>query len=146
MSSLEVGNWESAKEYSDYIASSKAENLYGIVYVIRLMAEFKIHSKEEFSKLRCNIEENINFKQAMFWGDSELKNELCGYAKEISQSIELDHKNQVYIEACNKKNLYTIESNKMALDLLEELGDFRYLIGRIQTGEGANITIQSLAI
>ena len=78
---LENNEWKKADAYSDYaldLEPDKAE-----AYLVKLMIERKVSSKNKLSEQAVPLEESQNFKRALQFADDEFASWLRGCNKEI---------------------------------------------------------------
>ena len=125
---LEVGDWESAQEYSERILDQEPEN--AMAYVGKMMAELKVQKPEMLANLTMPFSSNRNYGFAMRFADSKLKTELQGYLKTINDRNE-EQKRQQELEARYSYAVRAKESASTSLHLstaatyFDQLGDYK---------------------
>ena len=80
--SLEDGEWDKADEFCERALDIDPKT--AMAYLGKLMAELKVHHKNELGKQKNSFSDNNNFKKTMRFADDDLKNELQGYIDEIA--------------------------------------------------------------
>lgn len=81
MLALEDGEWDKARGYFDQVLNSDAE--CSDAYVGFLMAELKVHQREDLANQAQPFNGRNNFKKAVRFGDNKTKTELNGYITHI---------------------------------------------------------------
>ena len=92
---LEAGEWEKADEYCEKILD--LEPKCAKAYVGKLMAELCVIKQEYLAYCEKPFDNRINYKNAVYFGDEKLVNELKGYLihiKERNKKIEEDNKRE----------------------------------------------------
>ena len=76
---LEEGKWADANELLDQILNQNPENAQA--YVGKLMVQLRVRTENGIGEIPVSIEESINYKHIMQWGDEDLKARFEQYAK-----------------------------------------------------------------
>ena len=79
---LEDGEWDKADEYAERVLDKDPENAEA--YVGKLMAELKVHRREDLKNQAKPFDGNKNYQKAVRFGSDKLKTELNGYIKTIN--------------------------------------------------------------
>ncbi len=74
---LEDGDWQSADQYCEKVLDADPQN--GEAYLGKLMAELKVHKRDELAKQKQLFNDKNNFKKAERFGNDQLRSELNGY-------------------------------------------------------------------
>lgn len=93
---LEDGEWSSANEYCEKVLDNDPENAQA--YLGKLMAELKVHRREELKEQENPFDGNNNYAKAVRFGDQALVSELQGYIDSINERNRL-----AKLEAAYKK-------------------------------------------
>ena len=91
---LEDGDWSSADQYCEKVLDIEPQN--GEAYLGKLMAELKVHRREDLSKQNTPFNERNNYKKALRFGGDQLTTELVGYLNIILE--------QYYHTACTLRD------------------------------------------
>ncbi len=127
---IEDRNWQSAEEYGNKVLDLEPENAQA--YLIRLMAEKRVSVRSKLKYGGEPLEENINFKRIMRFGDEALKKEMQEYADNVRKNS--GPVNPAYAQAMELINLHNTENEDMVVEredvirarqLLSTIPDYR---------------------
>ena len=74
---LEDGEWEKADEYCEKVLDIDPEN--ATAYLYKLMAQYRVHRREELQDCEEPIEDSDYFKKILRFGDPAIVEEVQGY-------------------------------------------------------------------
>lgn len=83
---LEDGNFKDANDYCEKVLDIDPENAQA--YLGKLMAELGVRTKEKLADVAEPFYGNDNYSKVVRFGDSALKDELCGYINHIKKRNE----------------------------------------------------------
>ena len=83
---LKEGNWDDARLYRDKILDIDKKNAEA--YLISLMAELKVRTREDLGKLTVRFDDKKDYKMVLRYGDNELEAEMRGYIEQIKASAQ----------------------------------------------------------
>ena len=107
---LEDGDWAKANEYCERVLDQDPENAEA--YLGKLLAELRVRSRAELSKLSISFAENKNYQKALRYGNEALQTELTAaqdaakaaqVAKEAAAKAEAESKAKAATEAAKGK-------------------------------------------
>ena len=94
---LEEGAFDKADNYIEAALNQDPEN--ADAYLAKLMMDLKVSSIEELSTIGERIDDNINYKRALRYGDDELKEKLETAHKESVKYQEQREVERIYSQA-----------------------------------------------
>lgn len=121
---LEEGLWLEADGFFEQALNIDAENAE--VYLGKLMAELKVHGRDEFLTYPQPFDDKLNYKRALRFGDAELIMELEGYNIIIRDRIEEKQIETVYINALKAMNFAKSEQQFLsAAEMFESISGYK---------------------
>lgn len=100
---LEDEQWQDANVYCEKVLDIDPENAQA--YLGKLLAELKLHSKDELANVSKSIEQNNNYRRAIKYADEYLASELKYYNEQIQFRAE-KNKQQEEVKQEAKKALH----------------------------------------
>ena len=94
---IEDGDWQSADEYCEKVLDIDPEN--GMAYLGKLMAELKVHKKDNLKNCAQPFDGSSNFQKVMRYGDDALKIEMESCTKYITDRNHKAYQESVYQKA-----------------------------------------------
>jgi len=92
--SLEDGDFDKANELLDQVLNEEPEN--ASAYVGLLCAEFRVRSEQDLANCSAPIDQSVNFKRAVRFGDPALAERLNGYNSAIVNRLNMEAKENLY--------------------------------------------------
>ena len=112
---LEDGDWGSADEYCEKVLDLEPKNAQA--YLGKLMAELKVHCKEDLESLNQSFDNSDNYNKIMRFGNKELIAELKQCNTIIRNRNEENRKASIYNTA---ENLATQQAPEAQLEAAKE--------------------------
>lgn len=117
---LEDGNFKSAEEYCEKVLDVDPENAQA--YLGKLMAYFKVTKRVSLKNSPKPLDDNLNYKKAIRFADTSLKNELEGYVTFIKER----NLNTAYTNAMDMMNsAKTDKEFKNAAAEFEKINEYK---------------------
>lgn len=121
---LEDGDWSGADKCCEKILDADPENARA--YFAKLCLDLKVKKPEYIAGCDQPLDENINFKKVLRFGDKDLKDEVNGYNKAITDRVNANRKNAAYNEAVEKMNsAKSADEFKKLKEIFLSLGDYK---------------------
>ncbi len=126
---LEDGDWAKANEYCERVLDQDPENAEA--YLGKLLAELRVRSRAELSKLSISFAENKNYQKALRYGNEALQTELTAaqdaakaaqVAKEAAAKAEAESKAKAATEAAEREATLRKAKEKRAALIFAILG------------------------
>lgn len=121
---IENSDYQNADKFFEEALNENPEDSYA--YIGKLLVELKINSMQELTNITIPLENNVNFKFAMRFGDEKTKARLSEIEKKILNNIETkvnSNKEQIYNQATNILNSSSSKEDILkAIDIFESLG------------------------
>lgn len=121
---IENSDYQNAVKFFEEALNENPEDSYA--YIGKLLVELKINSMQELTNITIPLENNVNFKFAMRFGDEKTKARLSEIEKKILNNIETkvnSNKEQIYNQATNILNSSSSKEDILkAIDIFESLG------------------------
>lgn len=92
--SLEDGDFDKANELLDQVLNEEPEN--ALAYVGLLCAEFRVCSEQDLANCSAPIDQSVNFKRAVRFGDLALGERLNGYNSAIINRLNMEAKEKLF--------------------------------------------------
>lgn len=121
---LEDGDWNSANEYCEKVLDIDPENAEA--YLGKLMAELKVHKKEQLADCSKPFDDRNNYKKAVRFGDEKLISELESNNVHIRERNENTRLTNIYYSAVNgMKSAKTELAFKEAAEQFKSISDYK---------------------
>ncbi len=120
---LEDGEWDRADDFAERILDIEPKFAYA--YLGKLMAKYKIHTKESIIDCKENFELDNNYKRIMCFGDDKIKNILTKCINTIKTNSDYTYKESTYSEAIELTNSTDIDDLEKAIKLLQSISNFK---------------------
>jgi len=121
---LEDGDWSSAHEYCEKVLDIDPE--CAEAYLGKLMAELKVHTKEDLVKCNNSFEGRGNYQKAVRFADEELKSKLMDINSSIQERIRIATLEGTYNRALSLKNSASTEKEyKEAASVFETISEWK---------------------
>lgn len=109
---LEDGDWNKADEFCEQVLNIEPENAQA--YVGKLMAELSVHFQSDLLNCAKPFDNYNSYKKAIRFASTELRKELEGYVKSITERNERNHLNSIYDTA--EKLVQSAKTEKECID------------------------------
>ena len=104
---LEDLEWEKADAYAEACLDMEPQN--ASAYLIKLLAELQVPTKEKLSKCKSSFEDNALYKKVLRYGESELVSELKNYINIINERNQKAQQREIYNQAIKLMNSASME-------------------------------------
>lgn len=121
---LEDCNWSQADQYSEKILDMDPQNTQA--YMIKLMAELRITSEEQFCNATRPLEEYDSFKKAVRFADEEYKARLMEYNDTLFELLEKRRQEKICQDACTVlEGEPSLQLLQITIQELESIGNYK---------------------
>ena len=94
---LEDGDWAKADDFCEQVLNLEPKN--ALAYLGKLMAELKVHKREQLKDQPLPFDDRNNYQKALRFADSKLKADLSGIITYINDRNENARKESIYQQA-----------------------------------------------
>ena len=130
---LADGDFKSADEYCERVLDIELENAEA--YLGKLMVELKVNTREKLKTCITPFDGSANYKKAIRYGSTALKEELEGYIREIKGRNEAARKEQIYLNAIEDSSSSELSRVQTAINSFKSIIGYMDVSKRISDCE-----------